>query len=119
MTQHSHQTAPTQFVDNHGSKYQYSALFVADVTRSPGIDCVPEPVARAFKAAIGQSPHQYVSAKRLERAKALLIRGDQEIRRSDLGQYCTRANFSCQANFTRAFRHATGQTPGQFRQSSG
>ena len=80
MTQHSHQTAPTQFVDNHGSKYQYSALFVADATRSPGIDCVPEPVARAFKAAIGQSPHQYVSAKRLERAKALLIRGDQEIR---------------------------------------
>jgi AraC family transcriptional regulator len=35
--------------------------------------------ARAFKAAIGQSPHQYVSAKRLERAKALLIRGDQTL----------------------------------------
>jgi AraC family transcriptional regulator len=34
---------------------------------------------RAFKAAIGLSPHRYVSAKRLERAKALLIRGDQSL----------------------------------------
>jgi AraC family transcriptional regulator len=69
--------------------------------------------ARAFKAAIGQSPHQYVSAKRLERAK-VLIRGDQT-----LVDIALALNFSCQANFTRAFRHVTGQTPGQFRRSSG
>jgi AraC family transcriptional regulator len=55
--------------------------------------------ARAFKAAIGQSPHQYVSAKRLERAKALLIQGDQS-----LVDIALSLNFSCQANFTRAFR---------------
>jgi len=35
--------------------------------------------ARAFKAATGQSPHRYVSAKRLERAKALLVRGDRSL----------------------------------------
>jgi len=70
--------------------------------------------ARAFKVAIGQSPHQYVSAKRLERAKALLIRGDES-----LADIALALNFSCQANFTRAFRHVTGQTPGQFRRSSG
>ena len=55
--------------------------------------------ARAFKAAIGQFPHQYVSAKRLERAKALVIRGDQT-----LVDIALALNFSCQANFTRAFR---------------
>jgi AraC-like DNA-binding protein len=27
--------------------------------------------------------------------------------------------FSCQANFTRAFREATGQTPAQYRRSVG
>jgi AraC family transcriptional regulator len=70
--------------------------------------------ARAFNAAIGQPPHRYVSAKRLERAKALLIRGDQT-----LVDIALALNFSCQANFTRAFRQVTGQTPGQYRRNSG
>jgi len=68
--------------------------------------------ARAFKAATGYSPHQYVSAKRLERAKALLKRRDQS-----LVDIALALNFSCQANFSRAFRQVTGQTPGQYRQS--
>jgi AraC family transcriptional regulator len=68
--------------------------------------------ARAFKAAVGQSPHRYVSTKRLERAKALLVRGDQS-----LVYIALALNFSCQANFTRAFRQATGQTPGQYRRN--
>ena len=68
--------------------------------------------ARAFKAAVGQPPHQYVSAKRLERAHALLKRGNQS-----LADIAFALNFSCQANFTRAFRKATGQTPGQYRRS--
>lgn len=32
--------------------------------------------ARAFRQAMGQSPHRYVSVKRLERAKALLIQSE-------------------------------------------
>jgi AraC family transcriptional regulator len=68
--------------------------------------------ARAFKAGIGQAPHQYVSAKRLERAKGLLMRGDQS-----LVDIALALNFSCQANFTRAFRQVTGQSPGQYRRS--
>jgi AraC family transcriptional regulator len=43
-----------------------------------------------------------------------LIRGDES-----LADIALALNFSCQANFTRAFRHVTGQTPGQFRRSSG
>jgi AraC family transcriptional regulator len=69
--------------------------------------------ARAFKAAIGQSPHQYVSAKRLELAKALLVRGDKSL--ADIAAL----NFSGQANFTRAFSRLTGRTPGQYRRSFG
>ena len=68
--------------------------------------------ARAFKAAVGRSPHRYVSARRLEHAKALLARDDRP-----LVDIALALNFSCQANFTRAFAQATGQTPGRYRRS--
>jgi AraC family transcriptional regulator len=70
--------------------------------------------SRAFKAAVGRSPHHYVSAKRLELAKQLLGKEDQP-----LVQIALTLKFSCQANFTRAFREATGETPAQFRRSVG
>jgi AraC family transcriptional regulator len=68
--------------------------------------------ARAFKVAVGRSPHRHVSVRRLDRAKALLIRGDHS-----LVDIALSLQFSCQANFSRAFRQATGQTPGQYRRA--
>jgi len=70
--------------------------------------------ARAFRQAVGDSPHRYVSARRLERAKALLIRGDRP-----LVDIALSLNFSSQANFTRAFKQATGHAPGRYRQAAG
>jgi AraC family transcriptional regulator len=70
--------------------------------------------SRAFKAAVGRSPHHYVSAKRLELAKQLLGKDDQP-----LVHIALTLKFSSQANFTRAFRDATGQTPAQYRRSVG
>jgi AraC family transcriptional regulator len=70
--------------------------------------------ARAFRQAVGQPPHRYVSARRLDRAKALLMRGDRS-----LVDIALALSFSDQASFTRAFRQATGQAPGQFRQRFG
>ena len=70
--------------------------------------------ARSFRQAVGQSPHRYVSAKRLERAKTLLMHSDRP-----LVDIALALSFSCQANFTRAFSQATGQAPGQFRQRLG
>jgi AraC family transcriptional regulator len=66
--------------------------------------------SRAFKAAVGRSPHHYVSARRLEFAKQLLGKSDQP-----LAHIALTLKFSCQANFTRAFRESTGQTPSQYR----
>jgi AraC family transcriptional regulator len=40
------------------------------------------------------------------------MRGDQS-----LVDIALALNFSCQANFTRAFRQVTGQSPGQYRRS--
>ncbi|MFQ3456678.1 AraC family transcriptional regulator [Bradyrhizobium sp. UFLA01-814] len=70
--------------------------------------------ARAFKEAVGESPHRHVSAKRLNRAKALLMHGNRS-----LVDIALSLSFASQANFTRAFRQATGHAPGQFRQSFG
>ncbi|MHB8885088.1 MAG: helix-turn-helix transcriptional regulator [Methylovirgula sp.] len=69
--------------------------------------------ARAFKAAAGVPPHQYLSERRVQFAKALLVKG--ELRLVDIALAC---GFSSQANFSRAFRQATGMAPGQFRAAS-
>jgi len=70
--------------------------------------------ARAFRQAVGQPPHRYVSARRLERAKALLTRGDRP-----LVDIALSLSFCSQANFTRDFKQATGQAPGHYRQTVG
>jgi len=70
--------------------------------------------SRAFKKAMGQTPHRYVSSRRLERAKALLVRGDRS-----LVDIALALSFSSQASFTRAFTKATGLAPGQYRQKLG
>jgi AraC family transcriptional regulator len=66
--------------------------------------------ARAFKQAVGQSPLRYVIARRLERAKVLLIEGE-----TPLVEIALALQFSSQANFSRAFRQSTGMAPGQYR----
>lgn len=66
--------------------------------------------ARAFKQAVGQSPHRYVIARRLERAEVLLTEGE-----TPLVEIALSLRFSSQANFSRAFRQSTGMAPGQYR----
>lgn len=81
------------------------------IARLAGIACLSRfHFARAFKLATGRSPHQYVSAKRLAHGKALLMRADRSLVDISLA-----LGFSGQANFTRAFRQLTGQTPGEYR----
>jgi len=85
------------------------------IDRMASIACLSSShFARAFKRAVGQSPHHYVSAKRLDRAKALLIQDDRS-----LIDIALALGFSCQANFTRAFKQVVGQAPGQFRRNRG
>ncbi|MET4389175.1 AraC family transcriptional regulator [Bradyrhizobium sp. F1.4.3] len=83
------------------------------VARLASVACLSQfHFARAFKAAVGRSPHRHVSARRLERAKELLCDADRP-----LIDIALTLKFSCHANFTRAFRQATGQTPAQYRRS--
>jgi AraC family transcriptional regulator len=67
--------------------------------------------ARQFKAATGLPPHQYVIARRVERAKQLL----QEGRDLSLAEVAASAGFSDQSQFCHHFKHLVGVTPGRFR----
>jgi AraC family transcriptional regulator len=66
--------------------------------------------ARAFKAITGQAPHAFVSKMRLELAKRMLADGHRPMM-----EIAFAAGFSSHANFSRAFRDATGTTPGDYR----
>lgn len=66
--------------------------------------------ARLFKQSTGLSPHQYVIARRVERAKRLL-----ELEGSSLHEVALGAGFSDQAHLTRHFKRFIGTTPGEFR----
>jgi AraC family transcriptional regulator len=65
---------------------------------------------RMFTAAVGIPPHRYVGRRRLENAMAMLAVGKLSL--SDIAH---RSCFSSQASFSRAFRRATGMTPGEYR----
>ncbi|BDG72241.1 AraC family transcriptional regulator [Roseomonas fluvialis] len=69
--------------------------------------------ARAFKAATGQTPHQFVMARRLAHALRLLARTSQSI--TSVAVCC---GFSDQAHLTRCFRSRYGTTPAAYRRLS-
>ena len=64
--------------------------------------------------ATGLSPHQYVIARRVERARELLnARTDLS-----LAEVAACAGFSDQSQFCHHFKRLVGVTPGQFRMSA-
>jgi AraC family transcriptional regulator len=67
--------------------------------------------ARQFKTATGLPPHQYVIARRVERARQILQEGTD----LSLADVAAHAGFSDQSHFSRHFKRLVGVTPGQFR----
>jgi AraC family transcriptional regulator len=66
--------------------------------------------ARAFKDVIGQSPHRYVIARRVERAKELLRNTDMP-----LAHVASTVGFFSPSHLSRWFRHHVGVRPGAYR----
>ena len=67
---------------------------------------------REFKSLFGESPHRYLSLKRMEKAKQLLRSGRLSI--EEVGAEC---GFENESSFIRQFKRYAGATPGQHRQS--
>jgi AraC family transcriptional regulator len=72
----------------------------------------PAHFARSFKATTGRTPHEFVSRMRLELATRMLAD-----RHQSLSDIALSTGFSSHSNFSRAFRDATGVTPGDYRKS--
>lgn len=70
--------------------------------------------SRMFRLRVGMPPHRYLAQLRMEAARRMLLRGERSL--ADIAEAC---RFASQSNFTRAFRQATGMTPGAFRRSAG
>jgi AraC-like DNA-binding protein len=68
--------------------------------------------ARAFKQTAGQSPHKFVTERRLERAKRLLADTPDS-----LIQIALACGFADQAHFSRSFTQAFGIAPSALRKS--
>lgn len=65
---------------------------------------------RAFKRTFGQTPHAYVTARRLHRARSLMLESDEPL--SVIALLC---GFTDQAHLSKLFRQHTGETPGAWR----
>jgi transcriptional regulator GlxA family with amidase domain len=68
--------------------------------------------SRVFRTSFGESPLRYVTKRRLERAKQLMLSTD-----SPLCQIALDCGFSDQAHFSRLFRRMAGDTPRAWRRS--
>ncbi len=68
--------------------------------------------SHAFKASTGVAPHQWQMNARLERAKQMILQGNQP-----LTVVATETGFSDQAHFTRVFRKNVGTTPAHWKKT--
>jgi len=66
--------------------------------------------ARAFKRKVGSPPHQYVLARRIEAARALL-----QTTETPIAEIAYATGFSSQSHMTTTFRREIGTTPAQLR----
>ncbi|HLW90187.1 MAG TPA: AraC family transcriptional regulator [Roseiarcus sp.] len=64
---------------------------------------------RAFRAAIGMTPHAYLTDCRVRAARRRLARGDE------VAEVALSCGFADQSHLTRAFKARAGLTPGRFR----
>ncbi|RYD14475.1 MAG: AraC family transcriptional regulator [Lysobacteraceae bacterium] len=68
--------------------------------------------SRAFKLAYGESPYSYLMTRRIERAMALLRRGDL-----DVTEVCLAVGCASLGTFSTRFTELVGMAPGAYRRA--
>jgi AraC-like DNA-binding protein len=85
-----------------------SPLDVAEVARAACMS--PAHFSRRFRAAYGETPYSYLMTRRIERAKALLRRGDLTVTDVCMAVGCTSLG-----SFSARFTELVGATPTAYR----
>jgi AraC-like DNA-binding protein len=68
-------------------------------------------LSRRFRAAYGESPYSYLMTRRIERAMALLRRGDMSVT-----EVCFEVGCQSLGTFTTRFTELVGMPPGKYQQ---
>jgi AraC-like DNA-binding protein len=87
-------------------------LDVKALARSAAVS--PAYFSRSFKAAFGETPHQYLMSRRMERAMAML-----RSRERSVTDVCVAVGFSSLGSFSTQFRRFVGVSPNAYRQRDG
>ena len=69
---------------------------------------------RSFRASFGETPHQYLQRRRVERSMFLLRETDRSV--TDI---CLDVGFMSLGTFSRTFREIVGETPSDYRAANG
>jgi len=83
-------------------------LDVAEVARTALMSSAH--FSRQFRAAYGETPYSYLMTRRIERAKALLRRGDMSVT-----EVCFEVGCSSLGSFSASFTNIVGETPTAYR----
>jgi transcriptional regulator GlxA family with amidase domain len=86
----------------------FEPLSVADLAAAAGLSAAH--FSRRFKQTFGESPHQYLLTRRLERAAALLRTTDWTV-----ATICFAVGWESVGSFTTSFRRMFGETPQTYR----
>ena len=70
----------------------------------------PGHFSRSFRAAFGETPYSYLLTRRIERAKALLRRGDLSVT-----EVCFAVGCTSLGSFSSRFNELVGETPSAYR----
>lgn len=92
----------------HVARHLAGPLALADVAREAGLS--PCHFHRVFKAAVGETLHQYVTRQRLERALYLMSHAP----RQTLTEVALACGFASSSDFSRSFRQRHGVPPSRF-----